>query len=266
LVNKKTPPSGTAMQSKAPRKDQRWTLLFLGDRGKTITFKHFKGTVLTALFILMGSVLTAGWFWYQYDGAREEMRNYEKRIDNLKKVVLSLRNEKEILMARLVVAESRVEENLVKVKTVTNKPEPQPETKAESKAESKTPEQTPPENISVTADDFIIYHEPDNNTLRVQYKIRNLGSREEPVSGRTVLILKDHDEDPIKWLVLPKVPLKSGTPTGQYGRSFSIYNYRTMRFKVEDENGPDKYKNAVVYVFTTTGDPLLEKTFPVGSQ
>ena len=253
-------------QPKTPQKDQRWTLLFLGNRGRTITFKHFKSVVAAAVVILVVSAAIAGWFWYLYKGALVEISNHEKRIDNLKKAVLSLRNEKDILMARLVVAESRVEESLAKKTVAKKKPEtvkPKEQVKKPVQQEDKKESGT---TISVTADDFIVFHEPDINTLRVRYKIRNLGSREQPVSGRTVILLRDDDDDPINWLVLPKVPLKSGKPTGQYGRSFSIYNFRTMKFKAVNQSGPDKYKTAIVFVFSTTGDLLLEKTFAVGIQ
>ena len=266
-MKKKSPRSPVSKQPKMPRKDTRWTLLFLGDRGKTVTFKHFKLVVVAALFFLLSSAATAGWFWYLYKGSSVEIANHEKRIDTLKKAVLSLRNEKDILMARLVVAESRVEENLAKA---TQSKETQPKEKREPKSpapsEPVTPKATAKSKASVIADDFIIFHEPDINTLRIHYKVRNLGSREQPVSGRTVVVLKDDDDDPIKWVVLPKVPLRSGKPTGQYGRSFSIYNYRTMKFNVVDASGPEKFKSADVYIFSTTGELVFEKTFPVGVQ
>ena len=264
-MSKKTQTPYVRTQPKALQKDQRWTLLFLGNRGKTITFKHFKSVVVTAVVILIASVAIAGCFWYLYRGTLAEIDNHEKRIDNLKKAILSLRNEKDILMARLIVAESRVEESLAK-KTPAKKT-PVRETVEPIKEQAKPVlKEDARSEISVSANDFIVFHEPDINTLRVQYKIRNLGSREQPVSGRTVILLRDDDDDPKDWLVLPAVPLSSGKPTGQYGRSFSIYNYRTMKFKAVNQSGPDRYKTAIVFVYTTTGDLLLEKSFPVGIQ
>jgi hypothetical protein len=41
---------------KRPKADNRWTLLFIGNRGRTITLKRFKGMVLLTLVVLCVSV------------------------------------------------------------------------------------------------------------------------------------------------------------------------------------------------------------------
>ena len=49
------------------KRDSRWTLLFIGDRGKTITFSSFKGVVLTTICVLLISAAVAGGFYYYMD-------------------------------------------------------------------------------------------------------------------------------------------------------------------------------------------------------
>jgi outer membrane biosynthesis protein TonB len=244
--------------------EKRWTLLFIGDRGKTITFHRFKSLVMLALLILLASAAVSGWFWYLYDNARIESRILNEKMENLEQALASARNEKDILTARLVVAESKAEQTIAKV--IAEKPvkppvkrTPKPSQPVEKPAADKLEPV-----MSVVAENFLVFYEPDVNTLSVQYKIRNTGSKEQPVSGRSVVILKDGEENPKKWLVLPWVPLESGKPEGDKGRSFSIYNFRTMRFKANDQIGPDQYKKAWVYVFLMDGTLLLEKEFPVG--
>jgi hypothetical protein len=244
--------------------EKRWTLLFIGDRGRTITFHRFKSLVMLALLVLLASAAVSGWFWHLYDNARIESRIMHEKMENLQQALASVRNEKDILTARLVVAESKAQQTIAKV--IAEKPV-KPSVKSAPK-----PSQTvqkpvvdkPVPGMSIVAENFLVFYEPDVNTLSVQYKIRNTGSKEHPVSGRSVVILKDGEENPRKWLVLPWVPLESGKPTGKNGRSFSIYNFRTMRFKANDQVGPDQYKTALVYVFTTEGTLLLEQEFPVG--
>lgn len=252
------PPSRTA------RDERRWALLFIGDRGRTITFHHFKGAVIATLIVIITLAAVAGWFFSLYrDGLKGKNELYEE-IDNLKQALTSLRNEKDIITARLVVAESRVEETLTKVKT---EPTAQPPKKASRKTTLSSKDlkvEKPGSPLRIAAENFIVFYEPDINTLRVEYRIINTGSKAQPVTGRTVVILKDETNDPKKWLVLPRVPLISGKPTGDRGRSFSIYNFRTMRFKANDQIGPDQFKTAKVYVFTATGTLLMEKEYPVG--
>jgi hypothetical protein len=244
--------------------EKRWTLLFIGDRGRTITFHRFKSLVMLALLVLLASAAVSGWFWHLYDNARIESRIMHEKMENLQQALASVRNEKDILTARLVVAESKAQQTIAKV--IAEKPV-KPSVKSAPK-----PSQTvqkpvvdkPVPGMSIVAENFLVFYEPDVNTLSVQYKIRNTGSKEHPVSGRSVVILKDGEENPRKWLVLPWVPLESGKPTGKKGRAFSIYNFRTMRFKANDQIGPDQYKTALVYVFTTDGTLLVEQEFPVG--
>jgi hypothetical protein len=247
------------------RGDRRWTILFIGDRGKTITFYRLKEAIIAILLIFLASAGLSGWFYALYAGARTETTQLEKKIDNLKQAIASLRNDKDILTARLVVAESRVDEVYAKANNSNTAQKPSASSPAKKSDPPKTPRSSTPEMPpSVNAEKFIVYHEPDINTLRVEYRIVNTGSKEQPISGRTVVILKDDGDDQQNWLVLPSVPLSSGKPVGEGGRSFSIYNFRTMRFKLNNQTGTDQYKTATVYVFTTSGDLLLEKEFPVG--
>jgi hypothetical protein len=254
-----------ASKKKGPRGDQRWTILFIGDRGKTITFNRLREAIIAILLVFLAFAGLSGWFYHLYSGARTETTVLEKKIENLKQAIASLRNEKDILTARLVVAESRVDEVYSKAKNEAAGKKPPLSKPARQPVRTVTPRgdltETPP---SVTAEKFIVYQEPDAGALRVEYRIVNTGSKDQPVSGRTVVILKGDPDDQRKWLVLPSVPLTSGKPVGEGGRSFSIYNYRTMRFKLNNEKGPDQYKTGTVFVFTPSGDLLLEKEFPVG--
>ena len=251
------------------KRDRRWTLLFIGDRGKTITFSSFKAVVLTMICVLLISAAVAGGFYYLYQVEKKNNASLQNDMDNLRQVVTSLRNEKDILMARLVVAESRVEETLAK-KDKPQKDKSQPEQKAvkyasvDRQATKRSTDSQTDNQVTVAVEDFIVFHEPDINTLRVQYKVINTGSKEQPVSGKTIVVLKNTDAEQNKWLPLPSVPLVAGKPSGQWGRSFSIFNFRTMRFKVNDQPGPDQFNTATVFVFSLTGDLLLEKDFAVG--
>ena len=71
------PPPRTA------RDERRWTLLFIGERGRTITFHHFKGAVIATLLVILTFAAVAGWLFYLYqDGLKGKNALYEE-IDNL---------------------------------------------------------------------------------------------------------------------------------------------------------------------------------------
>ena len=247
------------------RDEKRWTLLFMGDRGKTITFYHFKGLVITGLILIIASIAAGAWFYHLYRNGLLETSTLRTEIKNLKRALDSERHEKEIVTARLVVSESRLEK--FRAQTESKKPIEKPEEKPAQKPPkpaSKPVLKPPNPPVSVSVENFLVFYEPDINSLRVEYKVINTGSRNQPVSGRTVVVLKDDNAAPNKWLILPRVPIIEGRPTSDKGRSFTIRNFRTMRFKSNNQVGPDKYKTATVYIFTTTGTLLLEKEYPVG--
>ena len=97
---------------KRSNQDQRWTLMFIGNHGRTITIKRFKSMVILLFSVLVVSIaISAGLFvWNQKiimdnHDLKDDLKKLNKRID-------TLRYDKDILMTRLVLAESRVQENL----------------------------------------------------------------------------------------------------------------------------------------------------------
>ncbi|KPJ76808.1 MAG: hypothetical protein AMJ54_10390 [Deltaproteobacteria bacterium SG8_13] len=254
--------------SKPTRADRRWTLLFLGNRGKTVTFHHFKAVVVTAILILLSATAVSVWFWSQNRSVRSENLGLRKEIENMKQAVASVRDEKDILTARLVVAESRVAELVEKTgpEQKPNEKQAPREKPAEKQKAALSVIEKPEPAMSVDVQNFIVFFEPDINTLRVEYKLLNTGRRGNPVSGRTMVILKEDENKPDDWLVMPAVPLVDNKPIGNRGMYFSINRFRTVRFKANDQIGPDQYKSAAVFVFSSKGTMLLEKEFPVGIQ
>jgi len=252
------------LKAKTQKKDRHWTLLIVGNRGKTYTIKRFKGLAITLASVLIIAIAASTWLGSLYKSSIVTNKSMQNNLKNSQQKIMSLEHEKDILMARLVVAESRIEESVAGTK-VTDVQKPFDNNILNSSASDKKGTSSQLETpLSVSADDFIVFHEPDINTLRVQYKLRNTGSKASPVSGRTVVILKNKGDDKKKWLTLPNVSLISGKPSGKRGRTFSIYKFRTMKFRASDQTGPDQFNIATVFVFSTAGKLILEKDFPIG--
>ncbi|MGD8270624.1 MAG: LysM peptidoglycan-binding domain-containing protein [Desulfobacterales bacterium] len=337
------------MPIRGSRGDRRWAMVFIGAHSKTIAFNHLKAAVvLTALIILALGGL-AGGLVYLYQRAAGDIRTLENKVVELNQAMQSLRDEKDILMARLVLTESisgkkpsRTKPDKRDGKSNAEKaalnPPDENETASMVRNSEKTiyhtvesgdslyaigfrynvsvgqlrrlnhmegdstlhpgdrlviksesgeempltdqegPVDQPPvetahrltqaagatgKDIGADVRNFTTVYEMDTKALRVEYVIRNNGSKSQQISGQTVVVLRSEGDSPDSWLVLPPVPLESGKPEGKLGSAFSIYNFRTIRFKVNDQEDADRYKLATVYVFSTDGNLALEKEFPV---
>lgn len=355
----------TQNSPKGSRGDRRWTLLFIGDRSRTVAFNHLKAAIIfTAIVILTLAGISLG-LGYLYRNAIMDIRSLKGELEDLNKKLSSLRDDKDLLLAKLVMAESRdgglperKEEILPDMTTGSPSPEPSENDVADPPSESQAPleeagpleetgpliaedgnavyhkvesgdslylislsygvsldllrqyndlkegnmirpgqmllvkpgtgteaapaQKAPPvqkavseqprrkmdnrkseATMKVAADNLTTVIDAGANMMRVEYVLRNTGEKTRPISGQTVIVLKDDGQDPENWLVLPSVQMESGRPKGTQGYSFSIYNYRTIRFKVVDQPATDRFNEAVVYVFTAAGDLVLEKKFSV---
>lgn len=344
------------------RSDRRWALVFIGEHSKTIAFNHLKATVVVTAMIIIALGGLAGGLAYLYQKAAGDIRSLENKVVELKQAMQSLRDEKDILMARLVLTETingkkpsgtkqpdkredksdgkkAVLKSQGEIETATATAQPsQNETAAlirnsektvyhtvepgdslyaigfrynvsvdqlrrlnhiegdstlhpgdrlviksepEEKmpmSDQKDPGDRPPaeddqrmtqtagadgKDIGADVRNFNTVYEQDTKALRVEYVIRNDGSKSQQISGQTVVVLKSEEDNPDDWLVLPPTPLESGKPDGKLGSAFSIYNFRTIRFKVTDQENADRFTLATVFVFSTDGNLALEKEFPV---
>ncbi len=245
---------------KTSKRVRQWTLLIISNRGKSITIKWFKTLAITTTSVLVLAIAASAWLGFYYKNSIASNKKLLVDLKNLQQKIISLEHEKDILMARLILTESRVEENITKTDDAI------PFDKTSAKGSDINKKSLQPEiPLSVSADDLIVFHQPDLNTLRVQYMLRNTGSKAHAIAGRSVVILKNKgDHDQKKWLILPRVPLVSGKPSGKKGRNFSIFNLKTMKFRANDQTGPGQFNIATVYIYSTTGDLMLEKVFPVG--
>ena len=247
-------------KQKTSKRVRQWTLLIISNRGKSITIKWFKTLAITTTSVLVLAIASSAWLGFFYKNSIESNKNLLVDLKNLQHKIISLEHEKDILMARLILTESRIEENTAKTDdTITFDKTAAKDSDIDKKsAQAEIP-------LCVSADDLIVFHQPDLNTLRVQYMLRNTGSKAHAIAGRSVVILKNkEDGDQKKWLILPHVSLVSGKPSGKKGRNFSISKLKTMKFRANDQTGPGQFNIATVYIYSTTGKLLIEKDFPIG--
>jgi hypothetical protein len=271
--------------NKRPKLDRRWTLLFIGNRGKTITLKHFKGMVILTLLILSVVIaVAAGLFLWNQDIIQEK-HELESNLKKLEERMQALRHEKDIIMTRLVVAEAKVQQHRTRLPEKQTMQESIPdkgendsrERKQNTQPAAQTPEAGEPEpaepenednssetGLSVAIENFRLTNSTSNNKLKVQFKIKNTSPNSQHVTGHAIVVLKGEQINQSDWLAIPGMPLVEGKPTGRNrGYSFGINYFRTMRFSRSSPKNPDKYEIASLYVFTRSGELLLEQDFDV---
>ena len=281
LKKNSTQPGRPPKTGKRSKQDRRWTLLFIGNHGRTITLKRFKGIVLISMIVLAVSIaVSAGLFvWNQKiimdnHDLKAELKNLNERLD-------ALRHDNDILMTRLVLAESRVQESLgakTEKPAADQKPDQElPASQSDDKAnpvaaeksEPPAPKQVDPQQsgapidagLSVAIENFKILNHSDEQRLKILFKIKNTSPNSQKVSGHAIVVLKGEQTN---WLPIPWAPLVDGRPTGkQRGHSFGINYFKTMRLSTRSPEFPEKFETASVYVFTRKGKLLLEKGFPI---
>lgn len=97
---------------------------------------------------------------------------------------------------------------------------------------------------------------PEGGRYAVAFRLVNVAPDTEKVAGHVVVVLRLAGGG---YAAMPDVPLVKGRPTGKVeGESFSIQNYRPMRFRAEPEVGGDRVRGATAFVFDSEGRLLLE--------
>ena len=266
---------------KRSNQDRHWTVLFIGNHGRTITLKRFKGMVIWFFIVLVLSIgVSAGLLvWNQKiivdnHDLKDDFKNMTQRLD-------TLRHDKDILMTRLVLAETKVQESsggkaeesagnkLSGQKPPGSAKDDKINPPAAKILQPPTPKQAESQQdsapigsgLSVDIEDFQISNHSDDNRLRVLFKIKNTSPNSQLVSGHAIVVLKGEQTG---WLPIPWTPLVDGRPTGKKrGHSFAIKYFKTMRVSTRSPKFAEKFQTATVYVFTREGDLLLEKGFQI---
>lgn len=285
--------------SQPGKRKETWTLLLVSETGKTIRINWFKGLAVANLVLLLGAVAAGGAFYYLYESESRENRWLRSALTNETPVAavaaVEKSESKEALPTNSIAALPQNLENgdsatkSVRKKALEIGPtekltqEKPSEEKVSSESEPASPsygetrkkgpsfqvpgfdtEEGPTDSetrkpLRVAIEDFE-YSNRDRKHLYVRYKIKNTASRSQPVSGHAVVVLEGDDQGKPKWLALPNVHLVSGIPTGEEeGQTFSIANYRFMKFRPEDRHDPDQFSKACVYVFDEGGALLLKE-------
>ena len=269
---------------KTKKKNKKWTLLLVGNYGEVISVRNFIGLMSAFLIALIIAVIAAVVLFFIYKKTDNEVERLKSAFKAAQNQVFSLKEEKDLLLVRLVVAEE--ENKVLKSKTKPVKKSKQTQDAALKKNKTKTPlkhkNKQSKKNIKkkpdikpaiaaekkvifkVAVDNFLYSISADNKIIKTQFKLINKNSKTRAASGYTFVLLKNREIDKNKWFIFPQVAILSGKPAQlKKGRFFSISRYNIIQFmqKVPVEN-IESFNEAIVFVYALNGDLLLEKVFP----
>jgi hypothetical protein len=258
---------------KPSRKERHRTLMLVGSHGEAVSIKRFQGvTVLTTLLFIV-TIIVIVYLSFASGGLKRENEELKETLSDYQLKIKQLKNENDILMARLVAGSEGEVEVFESEKTPVKTPsdaEPSDEPLGQLNIEEeikKAGQQLEKNRLiekTVAVENLIVTHESNTKTLRVRFDLRNIDPNLNPVSGRTVVVLKTSDQSYNNWLTLPFVPLVSGKPASTTtGRTFLISRFKTVKFSIAGQTNPNRYTTATVFVFSKAGERLLEKDFKV---
>jgi hypothetical protein len=180
----------------APKRSNRWTILLVADSGKIISIPWIKplGVVFTFVFLMAAGASIVLYFFFQ-----QEVRINADLRDQLNGVHMEaaeLRNEKEMLLARAVMAESRYQASLPAVETGEEDVVPdRVEMPQGAEATSLLPVEKKAEDAAgelslIGVGEPSLSYDSTKKRVHVQIKIANQGIESQPVSGSVLQLLK----------------------------------------------------------------------------
>ena len=222
---------------KQKKKEENWSILFIGDYGKTFVIKQFKMFVVLSLFLFISSILTSGLFIYLYKAEANKYTDIKNGIKNLEKKMDTLKEEKEILLTQLVIAEDK------------NNPDQQ---------------NLLPINKLIIIDDLKIFTDTTSETLNLKFKIKNISQALEPVSGYLFVIIKKDKKDKNTWATIPDTKLVNNKPASyNKGRKFIINCLKEAEFITNIKELPKNFKEVSIFAYGKKGRLIFAKNFSI---
>ena len=275
---------------KPKKRASRWTLLFVGDRGKVIPVKRFKGLAITLTFAVFVVVALAVSLYFMYSREADENRSLINVLGVSQQKVKSLQDEKELLMVRLVLAESKIKVGRIEteeksasaaieppapdinkvVETVKEVPAEKAAVIAavvEDEPDISEPSLPDAESQMVSIEELMVFNTLENKNLKVTFKLRKSDQNIETISGHAFVILKHDRDDRKQWFAIPSVSLVSGKPSRiRNGQYFSIARFKAMKFQHKYSGDPKRFRYVTVFIYNADGKMMLESEFPITVQ
>mgnify|MGYP003564626208 CR=1 FL=1 len=251
-----------------------WRLILVGYHGSIIPLGSVKIVlfVLIACFILI--LISAFVFGFLYIQKKSNYSDLIEELDQKSEQLQTLRDERDVLMARLVITESKLNSYADSKKGVSKQPSSDlkesktefgsnPQLEKQSDVSSVDPQQKEPAPISVDISDFKINHDSKTNTIDASYTLKNTTKGDVQVSGRCLMVLKGSINQETTNYSIPNVPWENGIPSEKHGHRFAIRNFLNVKLNRSAPNQNFIFDHGIVYIFDSAGKVLLKREIPI---
>lgn len=247
------------LKKRKPVKIQTLQFYIIRENGTPLPLQNKPGFLwMVAIFIAVSLLSVAGTAKLAAWAADSTLE-----IDRLEQKLVSLHhrhnistNSRDLLLARVVVAEERANARREPIK-------PTPTVERKQKTVSDPLPRLVEEALLPAVDvrDFQISHDKESKTLKVEYSLINTQGKGEPVTGRAYVVLGEKPKvvSDIHRKRSSRNRLTSGNP-------FSIQRFKRIEFSVEDDILKKEVQSASVFVFTGTGELVIEKQWTIDIQ
>ncbi|MBW1650369.1 MAG: hypothetical protein JRJ44_06790 [Deltaproteobacteria bacterium] len=222
---------------KQKKKEKHWSILFIGNYGKTFVIKRFKTLVILSLFLFISSILLSGLFIFLYKAESNKYNIIKTNIKTSEKNFDLLKEEKEILLTRLVLAEEKnnpKEQNLL------------------------------PINRFVIVNNLKISTDKTSKNLNIKFKIKNISQNLDLVSGYMFIIMKREKEDNTTWTTIPGCKLVDNKPASyKEGKKFIINCRKEAEFTTNIKEPPKNFKEISIFAYNIEGKLIFAKNFSI---
>jgi len=280
---------------KFSKQKKKWTLILLGDHGEIINVEWLKGAALAGMLFLIAALAAATYFYFLYTNAVYENRGVHGLTDAQQRAAPSTAGEDislpaaaapepnvrskpapDLLPPETSGAESPADKTAAASKektavTENREAEDAGAEKADADNEAQVPEEAASSTglekpVAVSAEDFEIFYNKSRRVLEVKFALKNIDPKESRAAGQVFVVLKSDRLSPNRWLTIPETELVSGKPSGKEpGEVFSISRFKIVRIEAKGQPAPDRFNTATVFIFSETGELMLEKDFPVNT-
>jgi hypothetical protein len=272
-------------EGRAAASSRRWTVLFIGDHGRVVSFKRVKLLIGLGICVLVMSLAAVAILLVVDHQLQRRVRDLQQRLEASHQEKQALREERDLLTAHVVLAEAKMKEILAgagrssperKAAPVPAAGKPEKDAAGESAPAVPAADPAPPANAfnppagsgeTIAVEGARIRLDPDRQTIHFRYRLVNTGQARKPATGHVILVFRGDDIDPEKWLSMPRVDLPKGRPSGkQKGYTFSIAHSKVFNQSMPAPKALPAFTTAVLYVFSKEGQLLLAQDFAVDIQ
>ncbi len=252
------------------KKGKQWTILCVGESGNIASIKLSKNSLIMIGSFLGISFLCAIAVLIVYAAIKVENLQLQSSLEAVKAELTSETEEKENLVAQLLIVREDLDpkqKSSRPSKIEPKKPELKPLKPALAKQTAPLAQATPPTvqkvpPIKIVVENFKLRKDPNTNRVRYEFFLKNKQPRKKAASGYTFVLIKPDKGDPTSWRISPKRALYEGKPKNfKRGQLFSIARFKTVKGYIKDTESIDYWEEAVVLVYSYSGELIVEKVF-----